>query len=547
MPTLVITLKTLEPLLATSFKGDPNSDVSYEYIPGSMLRGALIGRYLRWYRQHELDLDNDEVQRLFFSDQDTRYLNAYIVGNSIRMLPIPRSWRKEKGESQTESALQVCDFSIEGDEDDLVSPKGFTDGEFWYRKGSSVYSHRPERRVNVHNQRDRTKGRSSKKENTPDTEGAVFRYEALDAGQTFQAAILCTEPDVETFQKLLKDSDIKLGGSRSAGYGHAKLTVEEIADWQESNVSVSDRAGEEGTTLTLLSHTLLCNEWGQPTADPNLLTEAINHTLGTEVLTAVSHIFSSSTLIGGFNRKWGLPLPQVPALAAGTVLVFEDETLTTEQIEQLELNGIGDRRNEGFGRVAVNIHPNRVFSLNKLESVTTPEMPTIETVDAINIADKMAERLLRQKLERQLKQELQKSKLKRSSDGSMAISNSQLSRLGTAARTGLKEMCLGTISDLLDSLAPYAKDQFKSVRLKRNNESLYEQLKTWIEQPTSWMGSASELTVSIGANVTRTIDAETALTDDLAKEYTLRLIAAVAKQAYKESNSPDAIITEARP
>ena len=547
MPTLIITLETLEPLLATSFKGDPNSDVSYEYIPGSVLRGALIGRYLRWHRQHELDLDNDEVQRLFFSDRDTRYLNAYIVGNSVRMLPVPQSWRKEKGASQAESALRVCDFSMEGDEDDLVSPKGFTDGEFWYRKGSSVYSHRPGRRVNIHNQRDRTKGRSSKKENSPDTEGAVFRYEALDAGQTFQAAILCTDQDVRTFQTLLENRDIKIGGSRSAGYGHVKLTVEEIANWRENNVAVSDRAEEEGTTLTLLSHALLCDEWGQPTADSNLLTKAINHTLGTEVLTAASHVFSSTTLIGGFNRKWGLPLPQVPALAAGTVLVFEDETLTTAQIEQLELEGIGERRNEGFGRVAVNIHPNRVFNLNKLESAKATEIPTIETADAISIANKMAERLLRQKLERQLKQELQKSKLKRSSDGSMAISNSQLSRLGTAARTGLKEMSLGTISDLLDSLAPYAKDQFKSVRLKRNNESLYEQLKTWIEQPTSWMGSAIELTVSIGANVTRTIDAETALTDDLAKEYTLRLIAAVAKQAYKESNSPDAIITEARP
>ncbi len=546
MPTLVITLKTLEPLLATSFKGDPNSDVSYEYIPGSMIRGALISRYLRWHRQHELDLGNDEVQRLFFSDQDTRYLNAYIVGNGIRMLPVPQSWRREKGASQTESVLRVCDFSIEGDEDDLVSPKGFTDGEFWYRKGSSVYGHRPERRVNIHNQRDRTKGRSSKKENNPDTEGAVFRYEALGAGQTFQSAILCTAQDGETLQILLENPDVKLGGSRSAGYGHAKLTMEEIADWQESNIAARGRAEEEGTTLTLLSHTLLRDEWGQPTADPNLLTEAINYTLGTEGLTAVSHIFSSSTLIGGFNRKWGLPLPQVPALAAGTVLVFEDETLTTAQIEQLELEGIGDRRNEGFGRVAVNIHSNRVFDLNKLESAKTTEIPTIEATDAINIANKMAERLLRQKLERQLKQALQKSKLKRSSDGSTTISNSQLSRLGTAARTGLKEMRLDAVSDLLNSLAPYAKDQFKSARLKRNNESLYEQLETWIEQPTIWMGSPSELTVSIGANVTRTIDAETAPTDDLAKEYTLRLIAAVAKQTYKESNSPGAITTEAR-
>ena len=36
----------LEPTLVTSLQGDPNSAVAFDYLPGSVLRGILIGKYL---------------------------------------------------------------------------------------------------------------------------------------------------------------------------------------------------------------------------------------------------------------------------------------------------------------------------------------------------------------------------------------------------------------------------------------------------------------------------------------------------------------------
>ncbi len=59
-----------------------------------------------------------------------------------------------------------------------------------------------------------------------------------------------------------------------------------------------------------------------------------------EIIEALKALgYSSQTYIGGFNRKWELPLPQVPALAAGTVVVFENATLPEEQIQhQTELS-----------------------------------------------------------------------------------------------------------------------------------------------------------------------------------------------------------------
>ena len=116
-----------------------------------------------------------------------------------------------------------------------------------------------------------------------------------------------------------------------------------------------DRENDEILSITLLSDTLLRNEQGQPVADQNLIKQAVEEVLNISLPELkTGGIFAGSTLIGGFNRKWGLPLPQIPALAAGSVILFEDVEINSEQIQQLEAQGIGDRREDGFGRVAVN-------------------------------------------------------------------------------------------------------------------------------------------------------------------------------------------------
>lgn len=110
MKAVTFLLHTQQPILATSLQGDPNSDVSHSYIPGSTIRGMLISRYLRKYPPTEADiLNNDNVSRLFFNDK-TCYLNAYLFDreNQQRTLPIPLCLYKEKG---TELPTDIWNFS----------------------------------------------------------------------------------------------------------------------------------------------------------------------------------------------------------------------------------------------------------------------------------------------------------------------------------------------------------------------------------------------------------------------------------------------------
>ena len=516
MKAITLTLHTQQPILATSFQGDPNSDVSYSYIPGSMIRGAIIGRYMKQHHFSELDLTNDEVKRLFFDANSTHYLNAYLLSQEkIRTLPLPLSWFKDKdAELNDDSSITVYDFSIyQGDDPETRKSVG---EYFWSKKGGVVNLYKEKRRINIHNFRDRKKGRST------DNQGELFRYDALDAGQTFQSVILCEDEDVTTIQILLvTEPNLWLGGSQSAGYGHTKIIdLKTLNHWDEVGISPEYRENNEILSLTLLSDTLLRNEWGQPVADPMLIKQAVEELLNIS-LPEPSHIFAGSTLIGGFNRKWGLPLPQVPALAAGSGMVFEGIEINESQIKQLEAYGIGERREDGFGRLAVNWLQGKKFTVS-LPSSSTSSLPPLTKEGSHLLAEQMAQRLLEQKLEQYLQKNVGYFRLDE------GISNSQLSRLQSVARQGLPNGNCSLVISLLNNLPSNAKSQFD--RTKIGNKSFRQQLDEWLGNPTDWIHG---IEVKI-ADVERKFDDDRARQDKLAEKYTLRLIMAVAKKATKE-------------
>ena len=107
-----------EPVLVTSLAGDPNTATSFDYLPGSVLRGAVISAYTR---QNKFDDKNDDVQRLFLNGR-TQYLNGYLKDREDqRSLPSPLSWQQDKKDQQQETEATpaaVLDFAYEEQDDD---------------------------------------------------------------------------------------------------------------------------------------------------------------------------------------------------------------------------------------------------------------------------------------------------------------------------------------------------------------------------------------------------------------------------------------------
>lgn len=537
MKAITFLLKTEQPLLATSFQGDPNSDVSYPYIPGSMIRGALISRYLNLPGKSGLDIVADEASRRLFFDGTTRYLNAYINSQeNQRSLPTLLSWRKEKGKEfkDTKDKIDVYDLSV-SKENDLQSPKSLNE-PFWVEDGKNIRLYSVDRRINIHNLRDRRKGRSASDKLHPETRqvleernGEIFRYDAIDTGQTFQGAILYDEVDEEAIQKLLNISDIWLGGSRSAGYGHVKISDIKINNsWSEIKSSPEKRNSDNILKITLLSDLIIRDDCGQYAAIPP--TQLLAEFLGkqSEELKELEKslneykTYMDSVFVGGFNRKWGLPLPQVLAIKVGSVFVYEGVAITDEQVRQLETTGIGERRAEGFGRVVVNWRTeNSQFVARKPEPKRYTQRNQPQLKESHDLASQMAERILRQKLEELLLDRVEEFKLNPN-----RMTNSQLSRLIIVARHSLDINCRQPLDLLLDNLPSNARTKYD--RTKVTGQSLNQKIKDWLDTPKGWIDNHLEPVVI--ANETA------ALTNELALEYTLRLIMAIGKNATKEKS-----------
>lgn len=526
MKAITITLRTEQPVLATSFQGDPNSDVSYSYIPGSVIRGALIGRHLKRHCARNEDiLQNELVQRLFFGGT-TRFLNAYLDVEGTRTLPISRSLRKEKGRD-----LPCAVYDLSQGMPEKTSLKS-VNNEFCIVQSHLMTLYDVSRRINIHNLRHRKRGRAvpDKLDSTGKVveagEGAVFRYEAIDAGQTFQAVILCDADDEQTIKNLLAPTDLWLGGSQSAGYGHTKITnFDSRAEWNEVEILPKNRCDRETLTITLLSDMILQDDQGHYVADPKLVAQQL--ALPEEKL---SGNYTRTTLIGGFNRKWGLPLPQVQALAAGSVLVFQDIPVSAAQLTEWEAQGLGDRRVEGFGRIAINwLEERSEFDAQPPDLNSSRSTQISLSPRSTQLAEQMAERLMRQTLDQLLLDQVGRTNI---DSTKRKISNSQLSRLILVARQALalEERDMTNIQTMLNNLPSNASGQFERTKMDHSQISLKQQLEAWITNPKAWISNSPSVTIA---------HVKLELSDRLAREYTLRLIMAVAKKATKEKQTPE--------
>ncbi len=158
MQLITYDIELLEPLLATSLDGDPNSSVSYNMIPGSVLRGALIGGY-------GIQKMDTETRRLFF-DGTTQFLNAYPLAYDEEFEerhethPLPLSLRKLKQEPS-----KVVDFA-HGLWDKVERLGASLFGRF---EGQQLHLYKMERRITIHTQRHREYGRARREQ------GAVYQ------------------------------------------------------------------------------------------------------------------------------------------------------------------------------------------------------------------------------------------------------------------------------------------------------------------------------------------------------------------------------------
>lgn len=507
MIVLPYTVYAEEPLLLTKLEGDPNSSVSYNYIPGSLIRGALVGQY---HSPKDDLLEDETAQRLFF-DGTVRYLNAYpCTMQGERTLPAPLSWYHGKEAIET-----VYDLSRRRSKDVPTEAQKQRKYDFCWLKGDKVVFVKPKRQINVHTQRDREKGRAL------EGSGTVFQYEALLAGQAFRGAALLDDGALEQTVKDLLQGDHWLGASRTGGYGRVRIEVEkalsakpgeildEAADWEAGDRSV----GPGRLVLTLLSDAIVRRADGSCAG-----------TLELDWLPEPACAFKRVTVVGGFNNKWGLPLCQTQAMAAGSVFIYEpDQAPDSTELHTLVWKGVGERRIEGFGRVAVNWHAGYdELTTTVSEKPRVRPQPVTLSEDAAALLKRMIERLARRELDQKLAYQVQNTTVEKPYP-----SNAQLSRLRSVILNALPGGDVSRILAFLEALKPRARRQYEEARIKMAGETT-DSLLDWIK--ARLQKSEKEFWGFLKVNREQLPKFDTTISPDLSEvvnEYRLRLVAGV--------------------
>ncbi len=356
---LCCTLRLRSPVIASTLAAGPNIAATQAFIPGSAIRGALAARLLA----NGSTGDSVEFRTLILSGA-VRYLHAYPEIGGARGLPAPASWKSEK--EYPDRAYDLAGFS--GQITEQVDAEDFD--KFWpeeslvsvgapFTAATASAGARaiatPRTNARLHQQRDRVKGRpwldKSNGQETP--QGAIFAYEYLEAEQVFRGSIQVSSSAKEQIERIkaLLSQPILIGRSRRAGYGgDAELAFSADATREyesvSGDISRALKAGEDFRVMLASAYIGRHPSTGQ--IDPM----AIDHELGERLGAAVERRQWSFETIGSFNQKWRLEVAQVPAVVAGAVLVLKAiRAISLDNLREVEHQGFGERRVEGFGRV----------------------------------------------------------------------------------------------------------------------------------------------------------------------------------------------------
>ena len=334
-------LRLVEPVLAGRPGGDANTVWSYPYLPGGAIRGAVLSA---------VGFDPALVTALVHEERAT-FLNAYLgvkdESRWLRSLPVPLTWRSQKQQGANDVIAVIAAAPGTETMEDTRSIRGF-----FADSSRKTFVTEPDLNLQVHHQRHSGLGRPVKSSPDDREPGTIFRFASLAANQRFSGAILIPDDTRTEVMRALEPvkagATLRIGKARRS-YGLA--VIEEVTilpNWDESPSGAASAA--KVFTLTLLSPALFRDGFGGRTLEPD--SGELARLLGQPA--TVIGATTSAEPVGGFNRKWNLPLPSTIAAAAGSTYLVRCET-PISSFAMLLREGLGERRVEGFGRVAVNL------------------------------------------------------------------------------------------------------------------------------------------------------------------------------------------------
>lgn len=462
------------PLLATQIEGDAGSAVTARFIPGSMIRGAVAAR---------INQGGPGFRDLILSGK-VCFLNCYPQSSAgHRSIPVPASWRSAKYSSSKGY------YDLSGYASEREWPKEELEkvpAEFVTLDQPDLRWVRVATMFKMHHQRDRKLGHATRKT-------GLFSYEAIDAGQKFGGCVVIKGADHEEVNSLfnqvaeLMENALLLGRSRRAEYGGLALVSWIKREGQERELAsyspYLNRDINPGERFRVLLTSDYIGKSHTGLISPNAFIDMLMDLIGLYSVETVSQ-FLSFRRIGGFNRKWQLPLPQVLALAAGSIVVMEaKKRIPLSKLNALESEALGERVAEGYGRIAF------LTTANPMPLITEDSQPTrVSVINDIETPPLVVQQAERRLLYQALTNEVYK--VARNIEVFEPPSRSLIGRFRTVLRMphekAFQQIRAWLKDDDPDALRRQTRDQLKRCQAKwlDDQRSAYDWLRHFVDDNT---------------------------------------------------------------
>jgi CRISPR-associated protein Csx10 len=500
MKSLLCTITLQEPAMFSGLGGDPNSIVSQDFIPGATLRGAVIGFFRQQHHTKQNACGDLPSQALHLFNGSIRFLNGYLVdAKQQRSLPAPYSLYRDKyGEKN-----DWKDFAVElpqksQDLQSTIAQWEAVKTPYCTLRDTQIYALTPAREIAVHTARNRRYGRAVRQSDLQswghgnEEGGAVFQQDALASKQVFQSIVLFDDESHISEVKDLLEKITHLGGEKRINYGAVKICVTEQEGWDEASfigkkIEADANTAEKEIVIAVyaLSDILVRDGNGQwnPSAETFLTTlfpqngPTIRECLKKNKI----RVFLRTETVGGFNRKWGLPLPRVVAIKRGSVFILSVPIGT-----DLSERSIGYRVEDGYGRVAIralgfaNLQSNSFDHESKdivNTSILVSGVPMLSSEAGKETATFMMKRLQGRQIDYAILSKVRSLEYKRN-----GLSGSQISRLREVVAQELQKVAIGSqnpstdsVMEFFSALSSKSKEKWEKARID-NTKS-----RVWIE------------------------------------------------------------------
>ena len=393
----VLTLKVLSPLVLHRRRSSAQFAPTLDYVPGSTVRGAFADLYLQGDRSRA----EEPLFRDLFLSGAVRFSDFLpsrgASGVLTRLLPATavacKRFAEHSASSLADSLLRlelVNDLESDDTADALPLAQAVTDLHSWLtcpecelRPSSHQrdrcepgYYASPETHEAIVVRRRMVASTAIRRTTQTVAHGLLFSHEVVEESGLlsddvlFRGVVDAPTELLESLQELApRGQELALGHGRSRGFGYTEVQSWSTARVERSTLrerwdALNENARELWSrhkrspagsyfSLTLSSHLALRDATCQP-----VLGDVTAADLGLPSAAERRRCVLTSLPVPGWNAALGMPKADIWALGRGSVLLFRlpphlDPGPTLERLQEIETVGVGERRAEGFGRVAV--------------------------------------------------------------------------------------------------------------------------------------------------------------------------------------------------